>query len=596
MTVQPGYITVNINVNGKAHKVKIQQGIGIDIDKNTYAGYSSPDTVLRPKNGSLFCWEEKTQLRKSEDGYTYKEGLDIYAPKSTKEIKMTEAEFSLFKNVADNVKEDGDAITLSRADIVKAQELFSQGKYTSDISKNLPKGFYASKDIQDMRKGVSLRAAATNYDKNKEALANAKGQYYQADFAGLTFYNKTEEDKYLEKYSKMSSDGCVKRTYQGEGDGGACWTLYTYKDKDGNLITESPDYNSAMGYKNNNGAKLMRFEGKDSEGKSVITEYYDCVKTTLDAESEFALKLGSYYSQIKTSKTPDGKDFIELYEKDENDKFHLKHILIKYKNGDKNVVELKDENGNPSKKIVDYVESGKKVHEDYDKDNKLVKKTVEYTRGKDKITEEYNSKKQLIVRDIQKNGDWTQLETEYYENNKFVKKEKGSRSERYIKGDTIVVDNKEVTKCAGFNAKEWANKELSEKAKEYKQALRNQTTVNIARTIKDQINGPSGNSKTIAMVKAIPADKFIEVLRQYNNVDGWLWFDKSSLFTDLTDEWFMDSNELTDIAKQAFAVYLQDKSGEKITEEDIKMAKFVQQGPTNDIKEYMLKVENYILK
>ena len=592
------FVNVKINVNGKVHNVRIQEGIGFDNDNNNWHG--GRDSAWHVKNGSLFAWEEQKETHKGDDGYIWTYGNNIFTPKKTNEIKMTEAEFALLRNVADNVNESGDVLTLSRADIEKAQDLFSQGKFTADVTKNLPAGYHGSKDIQDMKDGECLLARINNYDKNQDALTTAKGKEYTYDIASLTFYNEVQEDKYLEIYAKKSSDGCVKRTYQGEGDGGAEWTLYTYKDKDGNLITESPDYNSAMaeyGYETNaKGTKLMRFEGTDAQGKHVITEFAGYVDVPLDDWSRINLGVRGSYEQIKTSKTSDGKEFIELYDKDDNDYFTLKNILIKYKDGNKDIVELKDEKGQPSKKTVDYTENGKTIHEDYDKDNKLVEKIVKYKKGNADITEVYNSKKTLVQREILPDGDWTKAVTEYYENGKFVKKEKSGQSERYIKGDTVFVNNNAVTRCADFNVQEQTNKELSEKAKEYKDAYKKQNSVQIARAIKEQIEGPSKNEKTIAMVKAIPTNQFVEVLKQYKDVDSWMWFDKASLFTDLMDEWFMDDKELVDIAKQAFASYMQCKKPDKVTEQDVNMAKFVQAGPGNDIKGYMLKIEEYVTK
>lgn len=596
MADQAKYINVNVNVNGKVHKVRIQEGVGIDKERGWHGGH---DSALHVKNGSLFTWEEGKESHTSDGGYTWTDGNYIFTPKKINEIKMSEAEFALFKNVADNINEGGDTLTLSRADIEKAQELFSQGKFTADITKNLPAGYHGSKDTQDMQNGKFLTASVNNYNKNQDALDTAKGKEYTYDIAQLTFYNKVEEDKYLEVYAKKSSDGKVKRIYDGEGEGGAAWTLYTYKDKDGNLITESPDYNSAMaeyGYETNTkGTKLMRFEGKDAQGKHVITEFVRSIDVPLDDWSKIYLGV-NVYEQIKTSKTSGGKDFIELYERDGDDNFTLKNILIKYKDGNKDVAELKDENGKLSKKIVDYTENGKTVHEDYDKDNKLVKKTVKYKRGNKDISEEYNSQKVLVKRESHNREDWSDDVTEYYENGKFVKKETSGKAERYIKGDTVFVNKDAVTRCADFNVQEQTNKELSEKAKSYKEAYKNENSVQIARAIKDQIEGPSKNEKTIAMVKAIPANQFIEVLKEYKNVDSWLWFDKASLFTDLTDEWFMDKTELSDIAKYAFACYMQNKNADKVTEDDVKMAKYVQAGPKDDLKAYMIKIEEYITK
>lgn len=601
------YVNVNINVNGKIHKVKIQNGVGINkTDSN------SEDAALRAKNGSLFCMEEKIEVRTEDDGLKWPEHTGIFTPKTTNEIKMTEAEFALFRNVADN---DGDASTLSRADIEKAQNLFSQNKFTSDITKNLPSGYHGSRDAQDMINGKSVIASITNYDKSKEALAQATGKEYKSETATLRFYNKVEEDKCLEKYSKMSADGTVKRTWEGPGEGDE-WTVYTYKDKDGNMISMSNDYTYWDGDKEikatDKSPILMRVESTDSDGKHVVTAYHgDRVQCPIE-DSLNELKLGYYYDQIKTSTTSDGKEMVELYDKDNNN-FVLKNVVFRYKEGDKEIIEVKDENGNFSAKTADYTENGKTVHELYDKDNKMTKKTVEYEQNGKKIHEDYDGDNK-ITQKIVEYGEgenhvvehydssntlvkkYTDNANEYYKNGKLYKKSSWDNTEIYLNGDTCVIENGRITKIGKFNVKGTNNKELSEEAKTYREAYKNEKSKNIAKAIKDQIEGISGNAKTIAMVKAVPADQFIEVLKEYKNLDSWLWFDKASLFTELMEEWFMDENELADIGKQAFAAYMQGKDSDNVTEEDAQMANFVQSGPKGNIKDYMLKIEEYITK
>ena len=154
---EPKYLNVNVNVNGKVHKVRIQEGIGIDQTDSYHQ-----DAAWRVKNGSLFAWEEKKAVKYNRDGEPYTEIFGTLSPKTTNELKMTEAEFALLKNVADNVNEGGDVLTLSRADIEKAQDLFTQGKFTADVTKNLPSGYHGSKETQHMESGEYL-TTSVNY-------------------------------------------------------------------------------------------------------------------------------------------------------------------------------------------------------------------------------------------------------------------------------------------------------------------------------------------------------------------------------------------------------------------------------------------------
>lgn len=632
MADSKNYVNVNINVNGTVHKVRVQEGVAFAQDDR----YDSFKSAFQAQNGSLFYTEEKTEQKKDKyDGTIYSHGTGIFTAKTTNEVKMTEAEFALFKNVADNVKE-GDVITLSNADIEKAKTLYKAGKFTDDVTKNLPGGFHGEKGNQELGEH-HVTAVVSNYDEGKEALSKAKDEKYKYENAGVAFIQpKAGEEGYyyginpdLEKYVKLSADGTVKVTHGGAGDGDY-WAEYTYTVKNGNKITMSPDYNQNAG--NPNKEIMVRKEYTDSDGKRVIETCADCVEIDYKLPNGENVDYG--VSMVKTSKTSDGKEVIELYENDNNNKKVLDKVIIDYTENGKKVIEYHDKNGELTSKTKDYEENGKKVHEDYNSDNHMTGKFAEYTQGKKSIKEIYDGQNKYIGKEVKwederggtdyqkynsnnkltesyvgdkhlfyENGVLTRQRISdynniYYKNGKFshqVVKKVGTRYNTY---DCVLNQKGKITKCGDFNVEAEVRRPLSEKAKEYRKEFTGKSAKEIAKTLKGQIDGPSFNDKTLAMIDAIPTEQFLKVMKEYAQTGG-IWFgNKANLFKDLMNEWNMKDNALVRVAKKAYASYLLNKTEKGLSGKDIDMAqKAANTNPEGDkVKEFVSSIEEHIMK
>ena len=636
MTGKANYITLSINVNGQVHKVKVQEGVGI----------ISNEQAWQAKNGSLFRMEEKTETKKREDGTTYKAGLDIFTPKSTAEIKMTEAEFALFKNIADNTNE-GNGIILSKADITKAQELFKQGKFTEDITKNLPKGYTGAKEDQD-RNTYSVEAIISNYSKDKEAVAKSLGKDYEYDKAIIKFYNNISNsnhaiDTNLEKYSKLSVDGVVKREYAGPGEGES-WTEYTYTDKSGNIITMSPDYDG--------NSTMVRKEFTDSDGKRVTECYihdeynisyqagdlkYNSDYTyyqRIDSRINSCAYENSYFSypKLKVSKTSDGKEVAEIYKENEDNKVVLDKIVISYNNNGKSIVEEHNSNGDLQEKRVTYKENGKFIIEKHSSNDEITKKIVTYTSkgkrfyeeydGKNNLTEKFaeymNTKGKYVYEKYDSNDKLKERSSygidEYYTDGKLTRKETYDYAFNYENGKrtsteisrgsgsknlrtTIDTSGKKLS-FNGFDVQKYRDQERSKEGQKYYERFKDMSPKDIAKKIKSQIDGPSLNSDTLAIVEGIPTVKLVSVMKEYAETGG-IWFgNKAPLLTDLVNEWNMKSDDLVEIARRAFASYLMTTKEANLQESDANMAEKVLKGCDDEskLKEFLQSVEKHVTK
>lgn len=130
MTNDPDFFNVKINVNGKVHNVKIEKGVNLSTSEGIF---------------SVFGDNQLDKVDYVPDKYdTYKYGGQV------SQLNMSEAEFSIFKNVADNVQENGDSIVLSKKDVEEAETLFRLGEFTNDIKENIPKGYKAYRYDQEL--------------------------------------------------------------------------------------------------------------------------------------------------------------------------------------------------------------------------------------------------------------------------------------------------------------------------------------------------------------------------------------------------------------------------------------------------------------
>lgn len=142
---------VRINVNGTVHNVKVEKGVKFVKNRDCL---EKPETIFWAEGDNKIG----TMTNISGDTWQYPESeigksavFDAafkakYA--QTTEINMNEAEFSIFKSVADNNKENGDQVILSQKDIDTAEELYRMGEFTNDISNNLPAGYKAERSQQ----------------------------------------------------------------------------------------------------------------------------------------------------------------------------------------------------------------------------------------------------------------------------------------------------------------------------------------------------------------------------------------------------------------------------------------------------------------
>ncbi|MGN0031437.1 MAG: hypothetical protein ACI37Q_05740 [Candidatus Gastranaerophilaceae bacterium] len=109
------YVNVAINIGGKTQTVKIEKG------------------CLFENNGGQYVVDEKGVL----NIFDKKTGQW----KKTGAINMTQYQFNTFKAVANNTKE-GDGITLSKNDILSAQDKFKKGQFTKDMSEFLGNSYH----------------------------------------------------------------------------------------------------------------------------------------------------------------------------------------------------------------------------------------------------------------------------------------------------------------------------------------------------------------------------------------------------------------------------------------------------------------------
>ena len=488
------FFNVKINVDGKVHNVKVEKGVTFN------SCFALGDNKILKYNETYYSQDE-------DDDY----GMKI-RPEYCSEIKMSKDEFTVFKNFADNVQEKGNEIILSKQDIYEAENLYRNGQFTKDISKNIDG--YAQRDQQELytddEGGVYITA--------------------QVDDNEMEYSNTDIYPEKIRDFAAKSANGEVKTMCH--GDDGVVG--YKYIDKDGvrhyigtkdSFGTEFCD-GEVVEYKKD-GKRYS--ESLDKNGK---LESQNVTYTENDAEIEENYKNGVLQNSIKT-----------------------------YKKGNSTYKEIYKD-GKYSK-YVSYTNSkGIKVTEtrDYYSDELLEKS---YNDGR--YTEEFYKNGQISLKKVYYHG--YNLSDDYvYENGKLLYKDVYSRGRYDAQG--------KMETCGGsfgnskFSVKGFATMELSEKAKEYSEKFQSMSAKEIAKTIKNQIDGPSFNSKTIAMIEAIPEDKIIEVFKEYRDTKGILG-NKATLFTDLKNEWNLEKEDLTRIARRTVAKYLRVLKEEDFTEGDM---------------------------
>ena len=314
MTNGPEFFNVKINVDGKVHNVKIEKGIYIEPRYYNDENKSASSSIFKVNhNNSLseffstgVCDEYYDMIYKLEYNKT--------------QIDMTKAQFSIFKNVADNVKEDAndETITLSRKDIDKAEELFRAGKFTEDISKNMPEGYTAYKSHQYLY--------TDNGERPPYILASLSldGDIYGYDEVGFDYFGNE-----LMIAAENSIDNTVSSG--GHADIGV-WHTYTDKEnklhhvengvemyieytEDGKHISEAFG-NKTVSYKNELGIDIREnYEdgvllSYNEEGEDFcLTKFYDNGKLKREyRKTNDAIIQISYNSDEKVNKIEAVKD------------------------------------------------------------------------------------------------------------------------------------------------------------------------------------------------------------------------------------------------------------------------------------------------
>ena len=216
------FVNVNINVDGKTYKAKVQEGLVLGDLYGNGASYFKNNTIFQ--NNSSEYGEVAWKMGKNE-------------------IKMSKSEFALFKNIADNHDEKM-GLTLSKKDFDIAIDLYCEGKFTKDISRNLPEGDYAEPHMQD-RYGDNYLQAGTKNAKlaiqpyNPDNVINGA---LDLDYITEKLKNNVTEEVYI----AYSGDG-IEETYYIDNEGWTCFyngdKRRTTTDSEGNTVEET--YNTS---------------------------------------------------------------------------------------------------------------------------------------------------------------------------------------------------------------------------------------------------------------------------------------------------------------------------------------------------------------
>ena len=185
------YTKVTLNVEGKIEHVMVEKGINVRFLNcdNTNVQDCKETSLFTLSNGKI----AKGDWR--EEG--------IFYQTETKPIKMTKEQFQIFKNMADNVKENKDNVILSKSDIDKANYLYRNGRYTKDITANLPIDYKPSMDAQDLYERYDYLELSTRIHNHNST--------QEMSFAYGTMYNETYDKAMLD-----SKNGRVKQNYHGD--------------------------------------------------------------------------------------------------------------------------------------------------------------------------------------------------------------------------------------------------------------------------------------------------------------------------------------------------------------------------------------------
>lgn len=484
------FIDLKINVNGTIHNVKVERNVSLGMDYSGESNWASKDG----KWGTYENLWEKAKLRYQND------------------LKMSEAQFSIFKNIADNQKENGNEIILSKADIEKAQELYYQGNFTADISKNLPAGYRASKYDQIYPDHESVYPLVRDKDNNEVRM--------------WLSYDAGEDEILTEIIKNRSIEGTVKYGIVGDGD---YTPEYTFTDKQGREIHMTDKDIYYITYKTQDGKTVTEYYHGSVENdpftpkENPSSKSIDYVTSDNKKVHEYYYENGNFYKEL--SYVQNGKKYEEKYEGGN----HLTFKKVTYKN-----------------------RAGYDVDERYDTNNKLESRQVS---GNGTFYTEYFKNGQLTLRS-------TNIGNNVYRNE--------------TRWGTYVTNSNNLSKIGNFDVTANSQISLSEKAKKAQKEYRGKSNKEIAEALKGQIDGPSFNDNTFAMFDGIPKDKLIDVLKEYKKTGGIWFGNKAGFFEDLNDEWGVSDNEILSRMKYAYAIYLKSKDTSALTQKDMEIANKLQ--------------------
>ena len=555
------FVNVNLNVDGKKKTIKLEKGVSLQ-------GVSIHNSGKLVKSEFIYQYnfDEETGAKIKQNFQAPLDGkiYDVmYSRKEVKEIKLTEAEYAMLKNIADN---DGNVGSLSKEDLASGVEKFVNAQFSDDIKKDLPKGYHIERSKQDRGGYESLHAVATKNGKD-ETLDIAYDSEYDNQLSEL--FDKSVDGRV---YEKSYGDGEFDLAYLGKDNklyaysqGNSLYST-TYKDKDGTLITDYEDGTRSKNYVTKDDKKIHEHYSQEGELKYKEVSYKNAEnKDVYEIHSDNRLT-------VYTAKAPNctSDDYLNAYNS---------MLMESYEDG--KLVERKYHRENTS--------SGNIALETYGKDGEVIER--QYKSG-DISNEQYDEKGNVISR--QYRGDVKPYDFESYE---YSDNGELSKINVYVNDKKCSFDAKHnLLEVDGFKVKEAIDtKIMSDNAQKYRSEFLNMSAKDIAQRMYDQISGPSRNEKTLDMFDGIPDEKLIDVLKEYNDIKGMFGSIQDSMLVALSDEWGLGQEELLPRMNYAYAIYLDGKK-DNLKPEDLIVKNYMQQNndDSNSFKVNLAKVEEYI--
>lgn len=530
---------VNLNVDGKKKSIRLEKGV-------TLQGVSIHNSGKLFKTDVKYNYEydAKTGGYVNSDLSTPYSNVEydcMYSRKEVKEIKLTEAEYAMLKNIADN---DGDSGTLSQSDLTTAFDKYMNSEFSNDIKNGLPKGYSIERGMQDRDGDYRLRATASKNDSHETLEIWRESEHNTFD---AFLEERLDESIDGKAYGASHGDGEAELGYLGKDN--KFYTYYTYgiydnekystayKDKDGTLITEYQNGSKSMNFTTKDGKKVHEHYSEDS-----ILKYKEVSYKNAENEDVYEFHQENRLT-VYTGKAPN-------YTSGDLDNY-TSMLIESYKDG--KLVQRNFHDDNTS--------SGNVSSETYDENGNV---TGRWYKQGDVANEQYdangNVTKRVYAPHVQP------YDMENYEYSKDGKLEKVKiHVPRLEKGKTVWKEcafdaEHNLLEVDGFKVKDALNsKVLSKNAEKYRSEFLNMSAEDIAHRMYEQISGPSMNEKTLDMFDAIPEEKLMDVLESYNNIKVAFGKDQDSMLIALADEWGIGQEELLPRMNYVYAVYLNSK-------------------------------------